>query len=284
MILDDILANKRREVLERSKRETLDNVAKRASLARKPLDFKAALQQPGVAIISEIKRQSPAKGALKLDMDASTMAATYAEAGASCISVLTDERFFKGSDRDLEAVRQKVTVPVLRKDFVVSPYQIYEARTLGADAILLIVLALTPQEITLFSNLAKALGLTALVEVHSEEELKVALDLGCDLIGINNRDLTRMVTDIESTARLRPLVPPGVTLVSESGIRTAEDIAWLRDLGVDAALIGESLVTAPDAGELLRSFLAAGGSAPAPVSSASSPIAPAPAPAASARP
>jgi indole-3-glycerol phosphate synthase len=269
VILDDILANKRREVLERGKRETLDSMAKRAALSPRPRDFKAALQRPGVSIISEIKRQSPAKGALKLDMDAPTMAATYAEAGASCISVLTDERYFKGSDADLVAVRKRVSVPILRKEFVVSPYQIYEARTLGADAILLIVLALTPREITAMSALATALGMAALVEVHSEGELKIALDLGCDPIGINNRDLTRMVTDIETTAKLRPLVPAGVTLVSESGIRTAEDIAWLAELGVDAALIGESLVTAPDAGALLRSFLAAGGSLPAPASAAS---------------
>jgi indole-3-glycerol phosphate synthase len=258
VILDEILENKRREVLERGKRETVESLAKRAVLAPKPRNFKSALQATGVSIISEIKRQSPAKGALKLDMDAPTMAATYAGSGAACISVLTDEKYFKGSDADLVCVRQRVSVPVLRKDFVVSPYQIYEARTLGADAILLIVLALRPDEIRELSNLAHNLGMAALVEVHSKEELKIALDVGADLIGINNRDLTRMVTDLETTARLRPLVPAGVTLVSESGIRTPEDIAWLRDLRVDAALVGESLVTAPDAGALLQSLLAAG--------------------------
>src|SRR4051794_283777 len=258
MILDDILANKRLEVTARIAHTPQAVVAERAAAAAPPLDFLGALQKPGVSIISEIKRQSPAKGALNLDMDAPTMAATYAEAGASCISVLTDEKYFKGSDADLMAVRQRVRVPILRKDFVVSPYQVYEARAIGADAVLLIVLALHPDEIVELSKLAGSLGMAALVEVHSEEELRVALDLGCDVIGVNNRDLTRMVTDVQTTARLRPLVPPGVTLVSESGIRTADEIAWLRDLGVDAALIGESLVTAPDAGVLLQEMLAAG--------------------------
>jgi indole-3-glycerol phosphate synthase len=262
MILDDILANKRREVAERIKREPIERVAQRAATASPARDFAGALRRPGVAIISEIKRQSPAKGALRLDMDAPTMAATYASAGASCISVLTDEKYFKGTDADLVAVRQRVGVPVLRKDFVVSPYQVYEARALGADAILLIVLALTPAEIVELSKLASALGMAALVEVHSEDELQIALDAGSTVIGINNRDLTRMVTDIQTTAHLRPMVPAGVTLVSESGIRTPEDIAWLAGLGVDAALIGESLVTAPDAAELLQSFIAAGRAAP----------------------
>jgi indole-3-glycerol phosphate synthase len=258
MILDDILANKRREVAERIKREPIERLAQRAAQTPKARDFAGALRIPGVSIISEIKRQSPAKGALRLDMDAPTMAATYAGAGASCISVLTDEKYFKGSDADLVAVRQRVSVPVLRKDFVVSSYQVYEARALGADAVLLIVLALTPSELVELSKFAAALGMAALIEVHSEAELQVALDAKATLIGINNRDLTRMVTDLETTAKLRPLVPSGVTLVSESGIRTADDIAWLAGLDVDAALIGESLVTAPDAAELLRSFIAAG--------------------------
>lgn len=263
MILDDILANKRNEVAERLTRVSQEEQAARAAAAAPARDFLGALRRPGVSIISEIKRQSPAKGALRLDMDAPTMAQTYAAAGTSCISVLTDQKYFKGSDADLIAVRERVHVPVLRKDFVVSPYQVYEARAIGADCVLLIVLALTPDEIVSMSALAKSLGMAALVEVHTEDELKIALECGSELIGINNRDLTRMVTDVATTAKLRPMVPAGVTLVSESGIRTAEDIAMLRDLGVDAALIGESLVTAPDAGDLLRSFLAAGAPLPA---------------------
>jgi indole-3-glycerol phosphate synthase len=259
MILDEILENKRREVAERQATVPLADVTARAAAAPPARDFLAALRRPGVSIISEIKRQSPAKGALRLDMDAPTMAASYEAAGASCISVLTDQRYFKGSDADLIAVRERVQLPVLRKDFVVDAYQIHEARAIGADAVLLIVVALTPAEIREMAALARSLGMAALVEVHTEDELRVALDVGAELIGINNRDLTRMVTDVKTTAKLRPLVPDGVTLVSESGIRTADDIAMLRGLGVDAALIGESLVTAPDAGDLLRSFLAAGG-------------------------
>ncbi len=264
MILDEILANKREEVADRRAREPEERVAQRALSAPPARDFLAAFQRPGVSIISEIKRQSPAKGALRLDMDAPTMAATYASAGAACISVLTDEKYFKGSDNDLVAVRQRVDVPVLRKDFVVSSYQVHEARKLGADAVLLIVLALTPQEIVEYSKLAASLGMAALVEIHTEDELRIAVECGATLIGINNRDLTRMVTDLETTVKLRPLVPPGVTLISESGIRTPDDIAMLRDLGVDGALIGESLVTAPDAGVLLGEMLAAGRSAVAP--------------------
>jgi indole-3-glycerol phosphate synthase len=245
-------------VADRLARVPLAQVQERAASAPAPRDFLGALQRPGVSIISEIKRQSPAKGALRLDMDAPTMAATYADSGASCISVLTDEKYFKGSDADLIAVRERVSVPILRKDFVVSAYQVYEARAIGADCVLLIVLALAPNEIVELTVLAKSLGMAALVEVHTEDELKIALEVGSELVGINNRDLTRMVTDVATTAKLRPLVPAGVTLVSESGIRTAADIAMLRDLGVDAALVGESLVTAPDAGDLLREFLAAG--------------------------
>jgi indole-3-glycerol phosphate synthase len=265
VILDDILANKRTEVAARRERETEQHVAARAKDTPPARDFLAALRRPGVSIIAEIKRQSPAKGALRPDMDAPTMAATYASAGASCISVLTDEKYFKGSDADLVAVRQRVRVPVLRKDFVVSSYQIHEARTLGADAVLLIVLALTPPEIVEYAALATSLGMAALVEVHAEDELHVAIDCGATLIGINNRDLTRMITDLDTTTKLRPLVPAGVTLISESGIRTPEDIAHLRALGVDGALIGESLVTAPDAGILLGEMLAAGRGSTVPV-------------------
>jgi len=258
MILDEILEHKRGEVAERKARLPLAVVVRRAHGAAPALDFVAALSGPDVAIVAEIKRQSPAKGALKLDMDAATMATTYAEAGASAISVLTDERFFRGTDADLRAVRQAVRVPVLRKDFVVDPYQVHEARMLGADAVLLIVRALAPSEIAELSELARSLGMAALVEAHTAEEIATALDAGATLLGINNRDLTSMVVDVATTERLRPLVPEGVTLVSESGIRAADDVARLRHIGVDAALIGEALVTAPDSGGLLRSLLAAG--------------------------
>ena len=258
MILDEILAHKRTEVAARKARVPEAAVAERARAAPPARDFRTALTGHGVAIIAEIKRQSPARGALRLDMDAPTMARAYQAAGASAISVLTDERYFKGSDADLVAVRAAVDVPVLRKDFVVDPYQVYEARALGADAVLLIVRALARDEIVELGALAHSLGMAALVEAHTAEEIATALDAGASLLGINNRDLTRMVVDVATTERLRPLVPSGVTLVSESGIRSADDIARLRAIGVDAALVGEALVTAPDAGELLSAMLAAG--------------------------
>jgi indole-3-glycerol phosphate synthase len=259
VILDEILAYKREFVAERRARAPLADVRARAADGAPARDFRGALAGPGVSAIAEIKRQSPAKGALRLDMDAPTMARTYAAAGASAISVLTDEKYFKGSDADLVAVRAAVPVPVLRKDFVVDAYQVYEARALGADAVLLIVAALAPAEIGELAELAHSLGMAALVEAHTEDEVRTALGSGATLLGINNRDLTRMVVDVATTERLRPLVPEGVLLVSESGIRAPEDFARLAAIGVDAALVGEALVTAPDAGALLRAMLAAGG-------------------------
>ena len=258
MILDEILAHKRGVVAEQKARVSEEAIRERASAAPPARDFRAALSRPGVSIIAEIKRQSPAKGALRLDMDAPTMARTYAAAGAAAISVLTDEQYFKGSDADLVAVRAAVDVPVLRKDFVVDAYQVYEARALGADAVLLIVRALTRDELVELGALARSLGMAALVEAHTAEEVRIALDAGATLLGINNRDLTRMVVDVATTERLRPLVSSGVTLVSESGIRSADEVARLRAIGVDAALVGEALVTAPDAGALLGAMVAAG--------------------------
>ncbi|MCC6173662.1 MAG: indole-3-glycerol phosphate synthase TrpC [Chloroflexi bacterium] len=264
MILDEILAHKRREVAERMAREPLGPVVERAEAASPPRDFHGALGGAAISIIAEVKRHSPAKGALRLDMDAATQAATYADGGASCVSVLTDARYFHGSDADLVAVRARVGVPVLRKDFVVDPYQVYEARAIGADCVLLIVRALERDELASLAGLAASLGMAALVEVHTEDELRVGLDVGATLVGINNRDLTRMVVDLETTAKLRPLVPDGVTVVSESGIRTPADVRRLREIGVDAALIGESLVVSDDPKALLRDVIAAGRPVPAP--------------------
>ena len=258
MILDDIVAHKGVELAERAAREPLDSVAARAAAAPAARDFRAALAGTELAVIAEIKRISPASGALRPGLDAAETAARYAEAGAAAISVLTDEHFFGGSDRDLAAVRRAVRTPVLRKDFVIDPYQVHEARALGADAVLLIVRALGRSRLAELVALVESLGMAALVEVHTVGELTVAADLGASLIGINNRDLTRMTVDLDTTARLRPLVPPGVTVVAESGIRTAEDAHRLRALGVDAILVGEALVTAEDPAERLRELVAAG--------------------------
>jgi indole-3-glycerol phosphate synthase len=258
MILDDILKHKAQEVAERKRRVPESSVRERAARAAPPLDLRGVLAGPGVSVISEIKRASPAKGGLNLNLDPAGLAGRYVTGGAAAISVLTDERFFSGSDADLQAVRAAVTVPVLRKDFVVDSYQVYEARAIGADAVLLIVRALSRLQLRELQGLARDLGMSALVEVHSAEELQVASDVGASLVGINNRDLTRMVVDLETTARLRPLVPAGVVLVSESGIRSADDVRYVAALGVDAILVGESLVTAPDPVEQLRELVLAG--------------------------
>ncbi len=258
MILDEILAHKATELAARKAHEPESSVAARAATAPPPLDFRAALHGPDLSVIAEVKRSSPARGALRLDMDAARMAADYAAAGAAAISVLTDERYFRGSDADLAAVRQRVQVPLLRKDFVIEPYQVYEARALGADAVLLIVRALERRQIDELGRVAAGLGMAALVEVHTADELALAADIGATLIGINNRDLTTMTVDLETTARLLPLAPPGATMVSESGIKSPDDVLGLRQLGVDAVLVGEALVTAPQPSRLLAELVDAG--------------------------
>ena len=258
MILDEILANKRAELAERKQTEPESALARRAAAAAPAGDFQAALAGPNLAVIAEVKRASPARGPLRIDMDAPAMAARYAEAGAAAISVLTDERYFQGSDQDLVAVRAAVGVPVLRKDFVVDAYQVYEARALGADAVLLIVRALESRLLRELAILAGELGMAALVEVHTPEELDTAAEIGATLIGINNRDLTRMTVDLSTTERLLARVPAGATVVSESGIRGAQDVRHLQTLGVDAVLVGEALVTADDPAERLRDLVDAG--------------------------
>ncbi len=258
MILDEILAHKATELAARKAHEPESSVAARVAAAPPPLDFRAALHGPDLSVIAEVKRSSPARGALRLDMDAARMAADYAAAGAAAISVLTDERYFRGLDADLVAVRQRVQVPLLRKDFVIDPYQVYEARALGADAVLLIVRALERRQIDELGRVAAGLGMAALVEVHTADELALAADIGATLIGINNRDLTTMTVDLETTARLLPLAPPGATMVSESGIKSPDDVLGLRQLGVDAVLVGEALVTAPQPSRLLAELVDAG--------------------------
>ncbi len=257
MILDEILAHKAAEVAASKEREPTTSVARRAAAAPQPLDFRAALDGPDIAVIAEIKRYSPARGALRLDLDAGAMAARYTDAGAAAISVLTDQQYFRGADADLIAVRDRVRLPLLRKDFVLDPYQVYEARALGADAVLLIVRALDTARLQVLAALAAELGMAALVEVHTAAELGVALEIGATLVGINNRDLSRMTIDLDTTARLRPRLPPVVTVVSESGISSPDDVRRLRSIGVDAVLIGSALVSAADPARLLHDLVVA---------------------------
>jgi indole-3-glycerol phosphate synthase len=206
-----------------------------------------------MAVIAEIKRRSPSKGDLAPDLVPAALAKAYAEGGADCLSVLTDREFFGGSPDDLvEARAAAVDVPVLRKDFTVSEADIYDARAMGADAVLLIVAALIQGELAKFLQLAHDLGMAALVEVHDAPELERALDVGAKLVGVNQRDLRVFEVDRERAERLAEVIPPGVVKVAESGIRDASDVERLAACGYDAVLVGESLVTSPDAAQAVR--------------------------------
>lgn len=231
-----------------------------ASQQPPPLDFAAALSEPNKkpALIAEVKRASPSKGPIRPDLDAVSQARLYAEGGASAVSVLTEERFFRGSLNDMRRVKDVLApfgIPVLRKDFIVEPYQVYESRAWGADAILLIVAILNQSQITQLMGLAGEMGMACLVEVHQEEELQRAIEAGAGIIGINNRDLTTFSTDIRTTERLRPLVPEDRLVISESGIRCREDVDLLRKWSVDAMLVGEALVSSDDVLARMREFL-----------------------------
>jgi indole-3-glycerol phosphate synthase len=247
-ILDEILARKRARPLRAVQRD--------AAQAPRPRDLAAALRRPGVSLIAEIKRASPSKGLLAPDLDPARLAATYEANGAAAISVLTDAHYFQGSLQDLQAARSQVNLPVLRKDFVVDPYQVYEARAARADAVLAIAAALDDDGLAGICRLADELGMAALVEVHDEGELRRALAVGPRIVGVNNRDLRTFRVDLETTARLRPLIPAGVLLVAESGVHTADDVARLAAIGVDAMLVGESLVRSEDPGRQVRALLA----------------------------
>ena len=226
-----------------------------------PRDFRAAISAPGaVNLIAEVKKKSPSKGIIREDFHPVEIAETYAKNGASAISVLTDSRFFAGELRYLSAIRQALqqtydTLPLLRKDFTLDAYHIYQARAAGADAILLIVAALTPSQLREFMEVAEAVSLACLVEVHTPEELAVALEADAQIIGINNRDLRTFHTQIETTFRLRKAIPAGKIVVSESGIYTREDVASLREADVHAMLVGESLMRSADIGRQVRRLL-----------------------------
>lgn len=238
-VLQKIVAHKRSEVAVRKS----DRPRLSTENAPPVRDFAAALRRDTVSLIAEVKQASPSKGVMRADFDPVSLARTYAENGAACISVLTDEEFFKGHDRYLAQIREAVNVPLLRKEFIIDPWQIAESRLLGADAILLIVAILTPEELRDFHRRAEDLGMSALVETHTEAELEIALELDAPLIGINNRNLHTFETTLETTERLaEPARREGRTLVSESGIYTADDVARVARCGAGAVLVGEALV------------------------------------------
>jgi indole-3-glycerol phosphate synthase len=215
------------------------------------------VSKAGVAVIAELKKASPSKGLIRVDFSVEDLAAELEEAGAAALSVLTNAKYFLGSLRNLEIASESTSIPCLRKDFIVEEVQLVEARAHGADAVLLIVAALSPAELTKLYRRARELQLDVLCEVHDAVELKRAIDTGCDTIGVNNRDLHTFKVDLNTSLELAELMPPAVVKVSESGIETAEDIARLREAGFDAFLIGESLMRAEYPGEALRDLLTA---------------------------
>jgi indole-3-glycerol phosphate synthase len=255
-ILDQIIRWKQDEIAHTKQARSMAAVLAEASLAPVPRDFAGALRAPGVSLIAEIKRASPSRGLLRHDFDAVGLAREYEANGAAAISVLTDQHFFQGSLDHLCTVRQDVGLPVLRKDFVFDPYQVYEARVAGADAVLLIVAALGDGDLKALHRLVQQLGMAALVEVHNAAELERALKIDPQIIGVNNRDLRTFKVDLETTARLRSLVPAEVILVAESGVHTRDDVARLATIGADAMLVGEALVRAEEVGQKIQELIA----------------------------
>ena len=256
-ILDQILAHKRREVAQVKQKVSLATLQKQVERLSPPRDFTRAVRRESAMpkAIAEIKRASPSAGVIRENVDPIDVATQYASAGAAAISVLTDEYFFGGSLKDLQAVRQHVSVPLLRKDFVLDTYQIWEARVHGADAVLLIAAALSDSELKIFLAEAAQLQLSALVEVHNQEEANRAVACGGYLIGVNHRNLQTFEMDMDLFAKLKPLFPKGTVLVAESGIRTKEDLKRLAQAGADAVLLGEGLMKQPFPGQALRAWL-----------------------------
>jgi indole-3-glycerol phosphate synthase len=256
MILDDIVAYKREELAAQKQIVSLSQLQLMPLFASAPPSFiREVRDRKGRSIIAEVKKASPSKGVIRADFEPLALAKTYAANGAAAISVLTEKRFFQGSLEYLQLIREQVKLPLLRKDFLVDPYQVYEARAFGASAILLIVAILTDSQISDLRDLAQSLGMDCLVEVHDEHELERALQCDVSLLGINNRDLRTFHTTIETSERLMRLIPPEVTVVSESGLSRSEQLSRLEAQGVRAFLIGETFMAAPDPGKPLRELL-----------------------------
>lgn len=254
MILDKILDNKKVELARRKDIISIDNLKEMLPESPPVRSLKPCLRRPGqVAIIAETKRKSPSRGILSRDYNYIKIASEYERAGAAAISVLTEEKFFHGHLFHLAAVRKEVGIPVLRKDFITDPYQVYESRVLGADAVLLIAAILSMEQLAELMAIAEDLQMSCLVEVHTEQELAQAISAGADLIGINNRDLKSFETDLNRTFNLLGFIDTATTtVVSESGIKTRDDILRLEEVGVHAALVGETLMRSADPGGKLK--------------------------------
>jgi indole-3-glycerol phosphate synthase len=256
--LDEIVAGVRRDLALRQEQVPLDELKERAGRIDSALDPMPRFRGGGISVIAEVKRASPSRGALAPIHDPAALARDYADGGAATISVLTEERRFHGSLDDLKSVRQAVAIPVLRKDFIVTSYQLWEARACGADLVLLIVAALSDAELEGLIERARSIGLTPLVEVHEADEIARAVDAGADLIGVNARDLKTLEVDRGTFARLAPQIPDGVVRVAESGIRGPHDVIEYAREGADVVLVGELLVTGKDPRTAVADLVAAG--------------------------
>lgn len=266
-VLDSILDGVRADVAAREALVSLDEVKAAAEVAPPPRDVLSALRAPGIAVIAEVKRASPSRGQLADIADPAELARAYQSGGARAISVLTEERRFNGSLADLDAVRAAVGIPVLRKDFIVRPYQIHEARAHGADMLLLIVAALDQSALVSMLDRTESLGMTALVEVHTEEEADRALQAGAKVIGVNARDLKTLDVDRDCFARIAPGLPSDIIRIAESGVRGPADLLAYAGAGADAVLVGEGLVTSGDPRTAVADLVTAGAhpSCPKPV-------------------
>lgn len=257
-VLDSIIAGVREDLAARESQVPLDEVKRRAQAQPPARDVRGLLAGPGVAVIAEVKRASPSKGSLAAIGDPAALAREYERGGAAVISVLTEERRFGGNLTDLRDVRGAVDIPVLRKDFIVTSYQLWEARAYGADMALLIVAALDQSQLESLVERADSIGLTALVEVHDGDEAQRAVAAGARIIGVNARNLKTLDVDRETFARVAPAIPSGIVRVAESGVRGPHDVLAYASAGADAVLVGESLVTGKDPRQAVQELVAAG--------------------------
>lgn len=254
-LLQQIISEKRREIEELSKSLPIAMLEERIAKRKAPRDFLRAISQEKLQLIAEVKKASPSKGVLCPDLDPVALGKSYAESGAAAISVLTEVNHFQGSLEYMSVIKEKVNIPLLRKDFIFDEYQIYESAAFGADALLLIAAILSQEQLSILLQLSHKLGMDCLVEVHDETELEQAIQTKTKIIGINNRDLNTFEVDINTTRELIPLVPVGTSVVSESGIKTREDILTMMECGVNAVLIGEALVTAESIPDKIKELM-----------------------------
>ncbi len=252
-ILDQLAEHAKQRVTEAKNKKSLEQIkAEALSLPKGSFEFEKALAKEDMAFICECKKASPSKGVIAEEFNYLQIAMDYEKAGADCISVLTEPKWFLGQDSYLQEIAKNVSIPVIRKDFLVDEYMIYEAKVLGAKAVLLICSILTEKQIEEYIRICDSLGISALVEAHDEEEIKMAIKSGARLVGVNNRNLKDFSVDTQNSRRLRNLVPDNIIFVSESGISNAEDVIKLKESGVNAVLVGEALMKAQDKAEKLR--------------------------------